>query len=169
MTRFRLGDVADATGAELVRGEPDAVVDGVETDTRSLSPGSLFLALRGPNFDGNRFADHAVGRGAGALLLARDEGGAEVEAPAGAALLVHPDPRRALRDLAAWHRARLACPVIGITGSCGKTTTKNVLLHLLGSTLRVAGSPRSFNNDIGVPLTLLLADRTTRLLREASQ
>jgi UDP-N-acetylmuramoyl-tripeptide--D-alanyl-D-alanine ligase len=79
-------------------------------------------------------------------------------------LAFHPDPRRALCDLAAWHRSRLSIPVIGITGSCGKTTVKNILVALLEPMLRVVGSPSSFNNDVGVPHTLLLADERTQVL-----
>jgi len=135
----------------------------VSTDTRSITEGELFLALSGPNFDGNRFADRALEHGAGALLL---RGGEDVRArsfPGEIPVAVHPDPRRALADLAAWHRSTLTVPVIGITGSCGKTTTKNIIHDLLSPRLEVVASPSSFNNDVGVPHTLLLGDRSTEL------
>ncbi|MEW6072153.1 MAG: UDP-N-acetylmuramoyl-tripeptide--D-alanyl-D-alanine ligase [Planctomycetota bacterium] len=163
MTPFRLRDVLDSTGAVLVRGAAGGEVSGISTDTRSLVPGELFLALSGPNFDGNRFADAAVAGGAAALIL-RDAEDARARAfPGTVPVAVHADPRRALADLAAWHRSLLAAPVVGITGSCGKTTTKNLIRDLLSPLFPVVASPSSFNNDIGVPHTLLLGDRDTRL------
>lgn len=156
-------DVLAATGAELARGSADVELAGVSTDTRTLRAGELYVALSGPNFDGNRFAPKALEAGAGALLLKRpDEPGPA--AAAGPPLFLHDDPRRALGDLAAWHRSRLACPVVGITGSCGKTTTKNLLMELLREHRLIVGSPSSFNNDVGVPLTLFGADRDTEVL-----
>jgi UDP-N-acetylmuramoyl-tripeptide--D-alanyl-D-alanine ligase len=167
MIRCRLEDVCKATGAEVVRGSADVELHGVSTDSRTLQAGALFVALSGPNFDGNLFAAAAAERGAGALLLAGSAAAAAEllsELPDGLAVLCHPDPRRALSDLAAWHRSRLGIPVIGITGSCGKTTTKNILVQLLSEVRDVVGSPSSFNNDIGVPLTLFQADETTEVL-----
>ena len=81
----------------------------------------------------------------------------------GAPVLVHTDPRRALGDLAAWHRSRTRVPVLGITGSCGKTSTKNIVAELLAPLRRVVASPSSFNNDVGVPHTLLLGDASTEV------
>lgn len=167
MNRIRLRDVLDSTGAELVRGDPELELDGVSTDTRTISAGELFLALSGPSFDGNLFADAAARGGAAALMLRRAEGEELVNplpGPAGPAILAHPDPRRALADLGAWYRSTLSAPVVGITGSCGKTTTKNVLADLVAPIHPVVASPSSFNNDIGVPHTLFLADRETKLL-----
>ena len=164
MSRFALGDVASATGAVLLRGDPRIVAGGVSTDTRSLRRGELFVALSGPNFDGNRFATAAVERGAAGLLLG-NEGGAPPPVVSGLPrdipILLHASPRRALGDLARWHRGRLSASVIGVTGSCGKTTTKNVLVELLASRLETVGSPGSFNNDVGVPHTLLGAGADT--------
>jgi UDP-N-acetylmuramoyl-tripeptide--D-alanyl-D-alanine ligase len=164
---FRVQDVLDSTGATLLRGDAGRLVRGVSTDTRTLRPHQLYLALSGPNFDGNRFAAGALRAGAGAVLL---RGGGDAVVPGldalggDAPVLAHEDPRRALADLARWHRGRLHAAVIGITGSCGKTTTKNILATLLGGRMRTVASPSSFNNDVGVPHTLLLADATTEAL-----
>jgi UDP-N-acetylmuramoyl-tripeptide--D-alanyl-D-alanine ligase len=84
--------------------------------------------------------------------------------PAHVGLLVHPDPRRALGDLGAWYRSTLPATVVGITGSSGKTTTKNIVHALCAPHLAVVSSPASFNNDIGVPLTLLGAEAGTRVV-----
>ena len=131
MNGLRVQDVLDSTGAQLQRGRADARLAGVGTDTRSLRPGELFLALSGPNFDGNLFAMEALEKGAGGLLL-RATGGSPAPTLLGEApVLLHRDPHRALADLAAWHRERLRIPVVGITGSCGKTTVKDLsLIHI---------------------------------------
>jgi len=164
VTRLSLQDVLASTGSVLACGSAEVRVAGVSTDTRTLEPGELFVALSGPSFDGNVFAAQAAKAGAGALLLHAECMPAPAELPAGLPVLVHPDPRRALADLAAWYRSTLPMPVIGITGSCGKTTTKNVVATLFSRLFPVVASPSSYNNDIGVPLTLLMADRDTRLL-----
>jgi UDP-N-acetylmuramoyl-tripeptide--D-alanyl-D-alanine ligase len=161
---MRFKDVLDSTGAMLVRGDAERFVHGVSTDTRTLQPQALYLALSGPNFDGNAFARQAGERGAGGMLLRSGVDLALSELPADAPVAVHDAPLRALSDLAAWHRARLSIPIVGITGSCGKTTTKNILRQLLEPHLAVVASPGSFNNDVGVPHTLLLADHQTQAL-----
>lgn len=157
-------DVLDSTGARLVHGDAERLVYGVSTDTRTLRPRELYLALSGPNFDGNRFAPQAGARGAGGMILRSEEplptGGLSEDLP----VAVHPAPKRALSDLATWHRSRITAPVVGITGSCGKTTTKDILAQLLEPHLCTVASPSSFNNEIGVPLTLLLASLDTQAL-----
>ncbi|HUR28729.1 MAG TPA: UDP-N-acetylmuramoyl-tripeptide--D-alanyl-D-alanine ligase [Planctomycetota bacterium] len=157
-------DILDATGALLVRGDPRAFVHGVSTDTRALKPRELFLALSGPNFDGNQFAEEAMRAGAGALLLENKPGRPLPRVAGELPVALHEAPRRALSDLASWHRSRIQAQVIAITGSCGKTTTKGILAQLLSAHFETVASPSSFNNDIGVPHTILLADPETRML-----
>ena len=172
MIRLRVRDVVEATGARRVSGDPLARIAGVSTDTRTLQAGQLFVALAGPNFDGNRYAAQALEGGAAALLLRSEPPGSPGSAeagelpplPPGLPVLVAPDPRWALAQLASWHRRRLDVPVLGITGSCGKTTTKNMLVELLADHLAVGASPASFNNDVGVPHTVLAADEDTECL-----
>ncbi len=163
MRRVTVRAVADAAGAAIVRGDASALLQGFSTDTRALREGELFVALQGHNFDGNRFARQALEAGAGALLLRGTlaDAPAFAQLPGAAPVLLHPEPRRALGDLGAWHRSHYQVPVIGITGSCGKTTTKNIAAELLARRLRVVASPSSFNNDVGVPHTLLLGDEAT--------
>ena len=95
------------------------------------------------------------------MLLAGDEGAASLPGTGG--VLVHPDPRRALGALGSWYRSTLATRVLAVTGSCGKTTTKNIARQLFSRLFPVVASPSSFNNDIGVPHTLLLCEPTTEL------
>ena len=125
-------DVLDSTGARSVRGAKDSALRGVSTDTRTLATDELYLALSGPHFDGNAFVAQALERGAGGLLLREDaklDGLGDLPVP----VAVHREPRKALADLARWHRSRIQAPVIGITGSCGKTSTKELLVQLLFS------------------------------------
>ena len=161
---MKLKEVLDSTGAVLLRGDSERLVYGVSTDTRTMGDRALFLALDGPNFDGNRFATRASERGAAALMLRRASDLDLATLPADVPVAVHEAPRRALSDLASWHRSRLDVPVVGITGSSGKTTTKNILAELLSEHHRVVASPSSYNNDVGVPHTLLLADPETEVL-----
>jgi UDP-N-acetylmuramoyl-tripeptide--D-alanyl-D-alanine ligase len=138
---------------------PDFVVDGVSTDTRALREGSLFVALQGPRFDAHEFLRQAQKQGARAALVSKPLPPDEV------APLVQirvADTRVALRELAGHHARRHRARRIAVTGSNGKTTTKD----LLASALRIDGatvaSPRSYNNEIGVPLTLLQIEESTR-------
>jgi UDP-N-acetylmuramoyl-tripeptide--D-alanyl-D-alanine ligase len=151
-----------ATGAALRDGARDMAREfaGVATDSRDVRPGQLFVAIGGPTFDGNAFAAAALAAGAGGVLVS--DAALARSLPAGAVVLVHPDTRRALVDLGAWHRSRLTCPVVAVTGSAGKTSTKEILATLLARVGPTVRAPKSFNNAIGVPHTLLLADEHTR-------
>ena len=164
MRPFSFQELIDCTGAVRVSGDGAIEIRGVSTDTRTLRPGDLFLALSGPNFDGNLFAERAIDAGASALLLADGERERLEPFSRRIPLALHPEPRRAFSDLGAWYRSTLTIPLIAITGSCGKTTTKNILRDLLRERMRVVASPSSFNNDVGVPHTLLLADDSTEIL-----
>lgn len=150
--RFSLVEIAAATKGVL-RGAPqDLVVEGVSTDSRALPPGALFVALRGERFDGHAFLEQARQRGATAALVAADAELSEASLP----LVVVADTLEALGALARLHRERFPeLPVAAITGSNGKTTTKELaaaaLEEAFGSVLRTQGN---LNNEIGVPLTL---------------
>ena len=122
---------------------------GVNTDTRTLEPGQIFVALRGETFDGNTYALKALEAGA-AYAVVHDY--AEGDDPR---LLRFPDTLRTLKELAAYHRQQLEIPVIGLTGTNGKTTTKELIREVLATHFRVAATKGNLNNDIGVPLTVL--------------
>jgi UDP-N-acetylmuramoyl-tripeptide--D-alanyl-D-alanine ligase len=138
--------VAEATGGHLVG--DDAEVLGAATDSREVRTEDLFVALPGDRVDGHDHVDEAFGRGAsGALVSRRDAfaGPVVVTAQTGPALL----------RLAADERSGMPVPVVGITGSTGKTSVKDMTAAVLSTRLRTAASPRSFNTEVGVPLTLL--------------
>ena len=148
--RWTLTEIAAATGGRL-RGDGSTEVDGVTQDSRDVQPGMLFVPLVAER-DGHDFIADAVAAGASAYLSAR-----EPSVPGAAAVRVD-DTLAALTALAREARRRLGTvPVVGITGSVGKTTTKDLLAAVLGRDRQVWASTRSFNNEIGVPITLLAA------------
>ena len=122
---------------------------GVNTDTRTLQPGQIFVALKGETFDGNAYALKALESGA-AYAVVNDY--VESDDPR---LLKYPDTLQALKELAAFHRQHLSIPVIGLTGTNGKTTTKELIRAVLATHYAVAATKGNLNNDIGVPLTVL--------------
>lgn len=122
----------------------------VSTDTRSLTGGELFFALKGENFDGNLFAAAALENGAAYAVVSCD-----ADLPENDRFIKVEDPFLSLRELAIRHREHLAIPVIGITGTNGKTTTKELIKAVLSKKFRVSATSGNLNNDIGVPLTVL--------------
>ena len=152
---WSLSEIQRATGGRLCG--DDRAISGVSTDTRAVAAGQLFVALRGERFDAHDFLDQAIAAGAAALLVSD-----AARVPAGATALVVDDTRIALGKLAAAWRARFAIPVIAVTGSNGKTTTKEMIaailkVHFGDAVLATRGN---LNNDIGLPLTLLRLDET---------
>ncbi|WP_027856129.1 UDP-N-acetylmuramoyl-tripeptide--D-alanyl-D-alanine ligase [Marinobacterium jannaschii] len=121
---------------------------GISTDTRQLQPGQLFIALQGPNFDGNRFVAQALEKGAAAAVVTKLQ-------DSDIAQWCVADTRIALGQLANLNRQRFDGPLISVTGSSGKTTVKEMLASILGQVQPVLATRGNFNNDIGAPLTLL--------------
>jgi UDP-N-acetylmuramoyl-tripeptide--D-alanyl-D-alanine ligase len=153
--RFTLAEIVAATGGHLIDGSPAHVVTGVAIDSRAATQGALFVAIRGASQDGGRFIPQAVSAGASALLVQRGE-----RRPDGVPAIEVEDTTRALGDLAAFHRKRWAGRVVAITGSAGKTTTKELTAGALaGLGLRVLKTAGNLNNQFGVPMMLFcLAD-----------
>ncbi|MCA1937573.1 MAG: Mur ligase domain-containing protein, partial [Dechloromonas sp.] len=150
MIAWQLSQVAAAVGGRLLGA--DCRIAGVSTDTRGVAPGQLFIALRGERFDAHDFLETAVTAGAAALLVAD-----AARVPAGTSAVVVDDTRLALGRLAAAWRRQFSLPVIAVTGSNGKTTTKEMIAAVLKAAFgdAVLATRGNFNNDIGLPLTLL--------------
>lgn len=149
MVSITVSELAAACGGVVVR-DTGEKFSGVSIDSRTIRPGNIFFALKGENFDGHDFIDNAFKAGAaGAVVEKRTEASED-----GTVILVE-NTLAALQKLAAWWRNKLAIPLVGITGSSGKTTTKDILASLLYAAANVHFNTGNQNNEIGVPLTLL--------------
>ncbi|MCI5837382.1 MAG: UDP-N-acetylmuramoyl-tripeptide--D-alanyl-D-alanine ligase [Veillonellaceae bacterium] len=151
MACFSEEEIRRATGATLVSGSAARPTTSVATDSRTIAAGALFVALRGERFDGHDFVAKAVESGAAAVLVER----AVDNLPANVAQWVVSDTLRALQDLARFHRRRFSIPVVAVTGSNGKTTTKEMIAAVLAEKYLVCKTEKNYNNEIGLPLTLL--------------
>jgi UDP-N-acetylmuramoyl-tripeptide--D-alanyl-D-alanine ligase len=150
------GQIVEITGGDLLRGDLSTVVTGISTDSRSIRPGEAFVALKGPNFDGHAFIPEAEERGARGTILQKGERPFPklTDSDAGFFAVAVEDTLTALGDLAAAHRRRSGATVVAITGSVGKTTTKEMIAGILRETRRVCATEGNENNLIGVPKTL---------------
>ncbi|TWT41152.1 UDP-N-acetylmuramoyl-tripeptide--D-alanyl-D-alanine ligase MurF [Phycisphaerae bacterium RAS1] len=167
--KLTLAEVVDALRGKVAGDAPPGSARGVSIDTRTIAEGDIFFALPGENVDGHQFVADAIGKGAAAVVIRRGHPIASDAANTAAggrrpAMILVDDPLEALGVLAAYHRKLIAAQVIGVVGSNGKTTTKAMIDHILGGRFRGRCSPKSFNNAIGVPLTLLSADASDEYL-----
>jgi UDP-N-acetylmuramoyl-tripeptide--D-alanyl-D-alanine ligase len=143
--------VADACEGVLSRGDPDRMVEALCTDSRRIKPGDVFFALSGPAFDGHRFLADAAQKNAAAVVGDRNK----VADFTGCPVIAVDDPRAALGRLAKRYRSEMNPAVIAVGGSNGKTTTKELIASVLRQQMATLWSEASFNNDIGVPLSVL--------------
>lgn len=156
MEALTLQTIVGYAGATLRQGDPSREVRAINSDSRTLGAGELFLALRGERFDGHAYVEQAIALGAAGAIVADDFA---AEAPATFALILAPDPLAAYQRIAREYRRSLPLRVIGITGSNGKTSTKDFTAAVLGRRFRVLKTEGNLNNHIGVPRTLLSASR----------
>ena len=147
-----LDDLLAATGGRLHAPGPAVPICGASVDSRNVTPGSLFVALRGERADGHRFVADAIRAGASAALVERP---VDLPDDADAPLIVVADALRALQDLAAWWRSRQAVRVVGITGSTGKTMAKEIAADVLSRGLVTLRNEGNLNSESGLPMTLL--------------
>jgi UDP-N-acetylmuramoyl-tripeptide--D-alanyl-D-alanine ligase len=145
-----LDDLLAATGGRLIGPTTTTSISTASVDSRHVTPGSLFVALRGERVDGHDFVAEALRHGAAAALVERP-----IPVAGHAALVQVPDTLLALQELAAWWRSRSAVRVVGITGSTGKTMAKEVVADVLSSTLEVLRNEGNLNSETGLPMTLL--------------
>ena len=162
--RLTVGWLAAAVAGRIVSGDPEQIVGNVVTDSRSLQAGDFFVALRGPRFDGHLFVEEVITRGAiGAIVAAGAPGrvGAGLKTrpyiagEQGPAIVEVGDTTKALQDLAHAVREAASTRVVAITGSAGKTTTKEAIADFLSASFRVVKNKGNLNNHIGLPLSLM--------------
>ena len=149
---------ADCTGSPI---NPDASICGVTIDSRAIVPGQAFVAIRGDRFDGHDFAAEVAGKGAACIIAERP---LTLPSDNTVPVLIVKNTLVALASLASWYRDRLSATVIAITGSAGKTTTRSILHHVLSRFFRCHQAVKSFNNHIGMPLTILGTPQDTQIL-----
>lgn len=160
MASFTLEEIKRATGGSILRGDPLQVVTGVGTDSRSISQGDLFIPLVGETFDGHAFLKDAVAGGAAAVLASDGE---KIPADGSVSVIVVQNTKTALEKIAEWHRKRFSIPVVAVTGSNGKTTTKDMITSILRTKYHVCATPLNYNNEIGVSKTILHMDENTEV------
>lgn len=148
-----VGEVAAAVGGRILSGVASGMIGDVAIDSRAVKPGDFFVAIRGERFDGHRFLGQALDAGAMGALV--DDPGALTSVKTDVALVAAPDTTRALQDLARHVRRTSGARVVAITGSAGKTTTKEVCAELLSARYRVFRNKGNLNNHIGLPLSLM--------------
>lgn len=152
MNRTALSQIAEFAGAKLESRDPDTAIDSVSTDSRTIRPGQLFVALRGENFDAHDFVEAVAKSEAAGAIVDRSWKG---KVPESFALLRVDDTLRAYQDLAANYRRSLPLKVLAITGSNGKTSTKDFAAAVLARKFRVTKTEGNFNNHVGLPRTIL--------------
>ncbi len=156
MMSLKLKDIHRSVNGEWATRPTGGVIQDVSTDSREIGHGDLFVALKGERFDGHDFVKEVKDKGARAAIVSRvPEEDVEDEE---FGLIQVEDTLEALGDLARYYRGIINATVVGVTGSGGKTTTKDVIAHMLSQEHNVVKAPESFNNHIGVPLTLFKVD-----------
>lgn len=162
MIEFKVKDIAEIAGARLLSEDKEVIIKGFSTDTRTLKAGDFFIAIKGKNFDGHDFAEKAISRGAAGLIL-QDYDSSEIEERCKHILVVK-DTVRAMSDIAREIRKKISAPVVCITGTNGKTTVKDITAHVLSKKFNVLKNKKSYNNVIGLSLTLFDFDESYNAL-----
>ncbi len=161
LVKLTAKDICSATGGELTSGRADTVFTSVTIDSRTATQGALFVPLPGTRTDGHAHLDAAVQQGAAGFLFSRQ---ADSSPSVGATSIAVQDSLMALQDLSAWHRNRLSATIVGIAGSNGKTTTKELLAQVCAAKKRSLATLGNLNNHIGLPLSLLRAEGDEEIL-----
>ncbi|MBQ7266001.1 MAG: UDP-N-acetylmuramoyl-tripeptide--D-alanyl-D-alanine ligase [Firmicutes bacterium] len=149
-------EILNATGGTLLRGDINTLITSISTDTRTIEKNSLFVPIKGANFDGHSFLNQATESGATLLLSQEDT-------EANATVIKVEDTTKALGDIARYYREKTGVKVVGITGSVGKTTTKDMVANVLSQKYNTLKTEGNFNNHIGVPLTLFRLEEDTEV------
>jgi UDP-N-acetylmuramoyl-tripeptide--D-alanyl-D-alanine ligase len=155
MDIIRCGEIVKAAGGTLICGSVDAGFGNISTDSRKIAEGDLFIPIVGERFDGHNFIYKALEQGAAGTLTHK-----QAQAVDGKIVIRVDDTLKALRAISAYYRQKFDIPLIGITGSVGKTTTKEMVASIMMRKFNVLKTEGNFNNEIGLPLTVLRLDRT---------
>ncbi|MCK9604548.1 MAG: UDP-N-acetylmuramoyl-tripeptide--D-alanyl-D-alanine ligase, partial [Candidatus Omnitrophica bacterium] len=154
---FTVDELLKATKGKLISGGPRVSIKGISIDSRVIKRGEAFIALKGNNFDGHNFIHQAIGKKASCILY---EAGVIGQKPKGIVFIKVRDTTKALGDIARFHRKKFTIPVIAVTGSNGKTTTKEMIAWALSGKYKVLKNIGTKNNHIGLPMALLGLDHS---------
>ncbi|NLW28196.1 UDP-N-acetylmuramoyl-tripeptide--D-alanyl-D-alanine ligase [Acetivibrio saccincola] len=149
MQQLKCAEILNATEGKLLSGRDDSTFSGISTDSRNIKEGDLFIPLKGERFDGHDYVEEALAKGAFGALTEKD-----IEPDGEKVIIKVDDTLKALRLIAAFYRSKFNIPFIGITGSVGKTSTKEMVWSVLSKKFNVLKNQGNFNNEIGVPLTI---------------
>ncbi len=150
MVSFDCSELIAAVDGQLLWGNKERVFNGITTDSRKVTKDNLFIPLVGERFDGHDYLEQCFDSGAAICLTQKS-----IPQRSNCCAVLVKDTAKALRDIAAWHRNKFSIPVVGVTGSVGKTSTKDMIACVLASKLEVLKTQGNFNNEIGLPLTML--------------
>jgi UDP-N-acetylmuramoyl-tripeptide--D-alanyl-D-alanine ligase len=167
MLSISVNELLKVTGGKLwndTKGN-QSTVKGISIDSRTINKGNLFVAIPGERYDGHQFVSEAAKRGASLVIMSQEKMNQvkKKELKETPVVLVE-DTKKALRDIAFWHRNKFEFPTVAVTGTNGKTTTKDMIAEVLSSKFRVLKSIKSYNNLVGVPLTLFQLNSDTQVL-----
>ncbi len=163
MIPLQIKEIIKSIGGDLILSTPLLKVGGISTDTRTLLEGDLFIALKGENFDGNSFLKEAFKKGAAGAIVSK-KFKIQDSRFKDKIIIKTEDTLKALENIAKLYRKKFNVPVVAVTGSNGKTTTKEMLSYILSGELKTVKSKASFNNFIGVPLSLLEIKKDTQVV-----
>src|SRR3989338_7314407 len=150
---FRVNELIDATKGRLINQARNTIIRGISIDSRTMHSQDAFIAIKGSNFDGHDFIDEAINKGASCIIK---ESGSEAKGRGRRVTFIEvQDTTKALGDIARFQRRKFNIPVIAVTGSNGKTTTKEMIAHILSRKFKVLKNEGTKNNQIGLPITLL--------------
>lgn len=155
MKALGCGEIAKMSGGVLTHGDNNTLIGNICTDSRKATGGDLFVAIAGEKFDGHDFVEAAFRAGASAVLTHRD-----ITPPEGKVVIKVADTLRALGRIAGYYRQKFKIPFIAVTGSVGKTSTKDMIFSILSQKFKVLKTEGNFNNEIGLPLTIFKLDDT---------
>jgi UDP-N-acetylmuramoyl-tripeptide--D-alanyl-D-alanine ligase len=167
MFEISLNELSKVVEGEVQGGaySKDQLIRGITIDSRKTEKGNLFVAIPGEKFDGHQFLSQVAEKGAAAVVVNKEKlPSLPPELSAKSTVIGVNDTRRALRNMASWYREKFDLAVVAVTGTNGKTTTKDMIAQVLSSEFKVLKSPESYNNSIGVPLTIFRIDPSTEIL-----
>ncbi len=155
MEKLKVSELIEATGGRLIQGDLKEEISGISTDSRKIKKHELFIALKGPKYDGQDFIQEAIDKGACGALISRSR----FTVHGSRFTILVKDTLKALGQIAKYYREKFDLPVVAVTGSTGKTTTKDMIASILSKKFSVLKTEGNFNNEVGVPLTLFRLSR----------